>query len=90
MKVEFLSKFNKDLDKIKSDNIKNSILKVIQSVENVNSLSDIKNIKKLTGFRNAYRIRIGNYRIGLYYENNILEFVRILHRKDIYKVFPHT
>ncbi|WP_374754821.1 type II toxin-antitoxin system RelE family toxin [Dyadobacter psychrophilus] len=44
--------------------------------------------KKLKGFSNAYRIRIGDYRVGIFVENNIVELARIAHRKDIYKVFP--
>jgi mRNA interferase RelE/StbE len=51
-------------------------------------LSEIKNVKKLKGFSNAYRIRIGDYRIGVTFENNIVKFARVAHRKEIYKIFP--
>lgn len=44
--------------------------------------------KKLTGFKNAYRIRMGEYRIGFVFENGTIELIRILGRKDIYKYFP--
>ena len=53
-----------------------------------NTLSEIKNLKKMQGFLNCYRIKIGDYRIGLYFENNIVELVRLAHRKEIYKLFP--
>lgn len=44
--------------------------------------------EKLQGYKNYYKIRFGNYRIGLMYENNTLTFERVLHRKEIYKFFP--
>jgi len=46
------------------------------------------NLKKLKGFKTAYRIRVGDYRIGLFISNDTVEFARVVHQKDIYKVFP--
>ncbi len=57
-------------------------------MENAASLSQIKNLKKLKGETRYFRIRIGDYRIGLYFENEIIEFTTIANRKDIYKHFP--
>ena len=42
----------------------------------------------MEGFKNAYRIKIGDYRIGVFIEEDTIEFVRFVHRKDIYKKFP--
>lgn len=61
---------------------------LFEEVESYNSLAQIPNIKKLKGYRNFYKIRFGDYRAGLRFENNILVFERILHRKDIYKFYP--
>jgi mRNA interferase RelE/StbE len=88
MKVEFLAKFSKDIDKINHSNIKASIAKAIVEVENAPSLQEVRNVKKLQGHKIAYRIRIGDYRIGFFYEHGIVQFARVVHRKDIYKVFP--
>ncbi|MFZ4413904.1 MAG: type II toxin-antitoxin system RelE family toxin [Bacteroidales bacterium] len=88
MKTEFLKQFNKDLHKITFEKVKNEIYDVIINVETSEKTSEIKNLKKLPAFKNAYRIKTGDYRIGVFIENNTVEFVRILHRKDIYKVFP--
>ena len=44
-------------------------------------------VKKLTGFDQTYRIRVGEYRV-LYdiYENKlVIEVIRIRHRKDAYR-----
>jgi mRNA interferase RelE/StbE len=88
MQVQFLSKFNRDLDRIHLKSVKKSILLLIEHVKTAHSLHEIKNLKKLTGFKSAYRIRLGDYRIGIFVEGDKVEFARILNRKEIYRFFP--
>ncbi len=88
MKVEFLNKFNKDLIKVKNKAVFEDVLATIENVEDSSNIASIKNIKKLKGFKNAYRIRIGDFRIGVFVTHDTVEFARIVHRKDIYKLFP--
>jgi mRNA interferase RelE/StbE len=88
MQVEFLSKFSKDIDKINQKSVRNNLIKLIQLIESVNDLKNVPNLKKLIGHKSAYRIRIGDYRVGFFYERKKVIFARIVHRKDIYKVFP--
>ena len=38
--------------------------------------------------RSNYRIRLGDYRIGIEIQKDTIIFTRFLHRKDIYKFFP--
>ncbi|MBP7463649.1 MAG: type II toxin-antitoxin system RelE/ParE family toxin [Bacteroidales bacterium] len=38
--------------------------------------------------KNYFRIRTGDYRIGIYLDTDTVEFVRVLSRDKIYKVFP--
>lgn len=88
MDVLFLKKFHKDLDKLKNRKDKDAVIDLIEKLKSANQLSSISDIKKLAGFKNAYRIRLGNYRVGIFVEKNHVELARIAHRKDIYKVFP--
>ena len=88
MKVEFLRKFSKDLDAVKSKSVKQSVISLIELMETVNGLDKIPNTKKLRGRRNAYRTRLGDYRLGFYFENSTILVARFLHRKDIYNIFP--
>lgn len=88
MHLVILNKFYKDLDKIDDKKLASKIIQIIEDIENAGTLSDIKNLKKMQGFTICYRIKIGEYRIGLYIENNIVELARLAHRKDIYKLFP--
>jgi mRNA interferase RelE/StbE len=80
--------FLKELTKIpKKERLRVEKL-VFEDVENYSNLTQIPNIGKLKGYSNYFKIRIGDYRIGLKYNDDTLIFERILHRKDIYKVFP--
>ncbi|MFQ5717196.1 MAG: type II toxin-antitoxin system RelE/ParE family toxin [Nitrospinales bacterium] len=88
MKVDFKRSFDRDLKRIKSVPIKNQVKKIIESVEEAQHLQEIKNIKKLGSGNRYYRIRIGDYRVGLSLENDIMTFVRFLHRKELYRYFP--
>jgi len=88
MKVDFLKKFSKDLDDVKVKSVKRSLVQLIEFIESVESLDSIPNTKKLKGHKAAYSTRVGDYRLGFYYENSIITLARFLHRKDIYKIFP--
>ncbi len=88
MKTEFLKQFYKDLDKLESQDVSDNVANIITNVEKASKITEIKNLKKLIGYKSAYRIRTGNYRIGIFINKGIVEFVRIVHRKDIYNLFP--
>jgi mRNA interferase RelE/StbE len=88
MNLRFTKKFLKQISKHSSTKLGKEILLVIESAENALSISDLKNVKKLSGYQTYYRIRLGDYRIGLNLAGNTLEFVTFDHRKDIYKYFP--
>jgi mRNA interferase RelE/StbE len=88
MQIEFLSSFYKDLDKLENKKVAFRLLEIISLIESADSLENIPNLKKLKGHPQAFRIRIQNYRVGLFLEGSIVEFARILPRKDIYKYFP--
>lgn len=89
MVVEFDKSFIKSIDRLKSPDIFSRIEKIILDFEAARSLSEIQNIKKLTGFSGYFRIKMGNYRIGFeLIDSKTVRFILIAHRKDIYKKFP--
>ena len=52
------------------------------------SLSDVINIKKLQGYKNCFRARFGDYRVGIEIENEVAVLRVVLHRRNIYRRFP--
>lgn len=89
MKVRFEESFKRDLKKIKDKDVLEKVKEVIEEVENIRKIGEFKGeLKKLRTGSNHWRIKVGDYRIGLKIEKNSVIFVRVLHRKDIYKYFP--
>ena len=88
MKVLFEKKFLKNIDVLDDKDLKLRIEQIILTFENAEDFSQIKNLKKLKGHKSAYRIRMGEYRLGIFYEKRKVIFTCFLHRKDIYKYFP--
>ena len=68
--------------------IRESAILVLEALETAKNVTEIKDLKKLSGYTNYYRIRIGNYRMGLQIINPKIIVVIILHRGTVYKVFP--
>ena len=88
MKIKFESRFEKDLRKIKDKKVLSELKQIIIQCKTTANLSEINHIKKLQGYDTFYRIRLGNYRIGIELSEDTIIFTRFLHRKDIYKFFP--
>lgn len=88
MNVEFRKSFEKDLGGIRDVTLLQRIRAVIEEVETAENLSEVTNIKQLKGDGTYYRIRLGDYRIGITVDEDTVIFVRVLHRKEVYKYFP--
>ncbi|MDQ2862870.1 MAG: hypothetical protein M3R50_04315 [Bacteroidota bacterium] len=88
METKYLSSFSKDLKKIKS----REILSLIE--KNINDIKKCRGYKKNQKSKKAKRALSGlqdtdkRFRMGIFIENNVVEFFRILPRKDIYESFP--
>jgi len=88
LKVEFRKRFLKDLEVVAHKNLRRRIKQTIERVEQARSLHEVQGIKKLRGGEGYYRIRMGDYRLGLVLRADTVIFVRFLHRKDVYRYFP--
>ena len=76
MKVEYLKQFSKDISKINDETLKTNLFDVIIILKNTESLNLLSNMKKMKGHPEAYRIRIGKYRLGFYFDGEIVELAR--------------
>jgi mRNA-degrading endonuclease RelE of RelBE toxin-antitoxin system len=87
MEIIYLRKFQKDLQSI-PEITRKQIKKILISCKEAKRIEELPSLKKIKGHSFAYRIRVGDYRIGIFIENKVIEFVRVAHRKDIYNLFP--
>ncbi|MCD4756981.1 MAG: type II toxin-antitoxin system mRNA interferase toxin, RelE/StbE family [Arcobacteraceae bacterium] len=88
MTINYEKSFLKDIQKLNDKKVATKLKSLIEEFEQVPNLQNITNIKKLKGFEIYYRLKIGNYRLGFSYQDNQIDLIRFLHRKDIYKLFP--
>ncbi len=89
LKVEYAERFLKDLKKLRKNKIYDEIKDVcFERLPMYEDLRLIPHLKKMEGYRNYYRIRVGEYRIGLKARGKEIVLMRVLHRKQIYKYFP--
>jgi len=88
MVVEVTEQFNKDIQKLRDKKLVASVKKALQKIELASSLSGIAGLKKIEGSKAHFRLRIGDYRMGLYFGNNKITAARLLHRREIYRYFP--
>jgi mRNA interferase RelE/StbE len=70
----------KDLSKIDNEQKQRIHAKILE----LTNFPDTANVKKLTNFEPAYRLRVGDYRILFDVVEDTIEIGRVLHRKDSY------
>ncbi len=79
--IEYDPKALKQLKKLDKSIASN----ILDGIEEFASNPIMTKIKKLTTpFDGAYRLRIGDYRIVFYQEDELMLISKIAHRKDVY------
>lgn len=88
MELVFLRSFIQDFKAIREPSVRRKVERIVKQLGVAKSLRDVPHVKKLEGLPNAYRLRIGDHRIGFFLVDGTIELVRIADRKDIYRNFP--
>jgi mRNA interferase RelE/StbE len=89
MDLLYGKRFSSDLDAIRNESkVRKRLLRLIEQIKNTDSLVAIKNVKKIEGYKDYFRIKVGDYRLGIKLKQNRIELIRFLHRKEIYRRFP--
>ena len=87
MKVIAKPSFERDLKKL-SKKIQLQVLEVYMDLKSAENLSEILKVKKMVGYKDAYRVKIGDFKLGFFMDEDEVILARILNRRDIYKFFP--
>lgn len=89
MNIRISKRFVKDTQKITDQRILAKIRQILMEAKTVTSLSDLSNVTGMSGYSNYYRIKFDyRYRIGIYFDGNEIEFLRVGDREGFYKKFP--
>lgn len=81
MRIEIRKSAIKDLQKI-NEPFKS---KLHEKIITLKKFPDISNIKKLTNFEPAYRLRVGDYRVLFDVLEDTIFIGRVLHRQESYE-----
>jgi mRNA interferase RelE/StbE len=87
MLIKDTKDFRKELIKLPQF-VQKQAIGALETVINASTFSDIPNLKKIAGHDNYYRLRIGQFRIGLYWTGEEFIIMTIGSRGDFYKTFP--
>jgi len=60
---------------------------ITDKIIELSGFPNVQNVKKLTNFEPAFRLRIGDFRILFDVTEETIEIGRILHRKDSYRKY---
>ena len=88
MNLLYSSRFEKDLRNIADATAKADITEALVMLKSVAKPSEIPNLKKIQGARNAFRVKAGEFRLAFYLNGDTISLARCVNRKDIYKSFP--
>jgi mRNA interferase RelE/StbE len=89
VKFRIEASFDRDVDGVRDRKLLRKLQAFISTVEKADNIQEIPRIKKIEGYKSYYRIRIGEYRLGVEaISNKEIALLRFLHRKDIYRFFP--
>jgi len=88
MKVAYEAAFLRDLKRVRSKKVRRRVQRVIEEVKRASAPHEIAGLMKLHGYETFYRIRVGDYRIGVEIVDDTVIFVRFLHRRELYRYFP--
>jgi mRNA interferase RelE/StbE len=81
MKLNIRKSAIKDLKNINREDRDRIHKKIIELEE----FPNVSNIKQLTSFEPAYRLRVGDYRVLFDIYEDVVEIGRVLHRKKSYR-----
>ena len=89
MKVQYRQSFLRDLKKLKRQRVYGKIFELVfTTLPEADTVRDVLGVKAMRGYSNRYRIRIGDYRVGIEVHGDNVEVMRVLHRREFYRYFP--
>ena len=88
MEIRYHAQFDRDLRRLRNSNLARSIEQIISELKAASSLTEVRGVRRLRGEGRHYRIRIGEYRLGITQDGDSIILRRLLHRSEIYRNFP--
>ena len=91
MQIAYHKDFIKDLSKIRLQFVLDAVEERDKEIRECKSLAEFINlpsVTKLVNCKDYYRIKVGDYRIGVKIIDGIVHYSRFAIRSKIYQIFP--
>jgi mRNA interferase RelE/StbE len=88
MTVEPTRRFLRDVRGIGSAQIRRRLDQAIQELIEADNITEVAGVSRLRAEGQHYRIRIGDYRLGITMDGETAVLRRFLPRGEIYRYFP--
>ena len=88
MEIRYHRRFDRDLGRIRDRALSRSIEQVIEELKAAPNITEVRNVAKMAGWERHYRIRVGDYRLGIEMDGKTAVLARFGHRRDFYRGFP--
>ena len=88
MEIRYRTSFGRDTRRERNSDLRRRVERTIEQLQRAPSVASVPGLAAMQGYANHYRIRIGDYRLGIIVDGDTAILVRLLHRRDIYRHFP--
>jgi mRNA interferase RelE/StbE len=89
VRVRVKKRFLKDLATLPARTREEIELFVFETLPACSSLERIGTVERMQGHKGFYKVRFGDYRVGLRVETGgSVEVMVVAHRREIYRLFP--
>lgn len=88
MEIRYRTSFGRDIRRERNSDLRRRVERTVEQVARAPSVASVPGLAGMQGYPNHYRIRIGDYRLGVVVDGDTAILVRFLHRRDIYRYFP--
>lgn len=88
MKLLIKDSFQKEVKKYKNEKLLKQVGETLEKIKLCKHIWDIGDVKLMQGSKNFFRIRVGDFRIGIKIEDETVFIIKFATRGNFYKNFP--
>ena len=88
MEIRYHNQFHRDLRRLGNPSLAAQVEQVIEELKAAPTIRDMHGVSRMTAPGEHYRVRIGEYRLGITMDGQTAILRRFLPRGEIYRRFP--
>lgn len=88
MEIRYHNQFNRDLRRLGNPSLADRVEQVIEELKAASTIRDLRGVSRMRAPGEHYRIRIGEYRLGITMDGHTAVLRHFLPRGEIYRRFP--